>query len=700
MKKIIFVIMSSLVISCNDSMDDFAIIYPETKKVDSVDIYFGTEVRDPYRWLEDDRSKETKEWIKKQNKLTFDYLERVPYRGAIRERLKKLRDYEKVTMLQNKRGYTYYYKNHEVLYRSKDGESEVFLDPNTLSNDGTISLSKTGFSRDGKFLAYSISEGGSDWEKILVMNTISKTSVGDTISNVKFGLISWKGNEGFFYSSYDAPQQSKMSAKTDSHKLYYHKLGTKQAEDVLVFGLETKRRYVYGRVTDDDRYLIISASNSTSGNELYLLDLDKRDSKLITLVDDFNNDHVVIDNEGSKLYVLTNFNSPNNKLVTIDIKNPDKKNWIDIIPEDKYSMEVSSGGGYFFAHYIKDVISVVKQYDYSGKYIRDIDLPDLGTVTGFEGEKNDKELYFTFTNYTVPSTVYSFDIKSGDSNLYKRPEVNFDVNDYESKQVFYTSKDKTKVPMTIVYKKGIELNGKNPTILYGYGGFNISLRPSFRAFYLLWLDLGGVYAIPNLRGGGEYGKQWHIAGTKMNKQNVFDDFISAAEYLIREKYTSKDFLAIEGRSNGGLLVGSVLTQRPDLMRVALPGVGVLDMLRYHVFTSGEGWAYDFGTSEDSQEMFKYLKKYSPLHNVRKDINYPSVLVTTGDHDDRVVPAHSFKFISELQEKHKGSNPVFIRVGINVGHGKGKPMSKLIDEYADIYSFTLFNMGIKTQGFLK
>ncbi|BAV94387.1 prolyl endopeptidase [Ichthyobacterium seriolicida] len=681
-------------------MDDFAIIYPETKKVDSVDIYFGTEVRDPYRWLEDDRSKETKEWIKKQNKLTFDYLERVPYRGAIRERLKKLRDYEKVTMLQNKRGYTYYYKNHEVLYRSKDGESEVFLDPNTLSNDGTISLSKTGFSRDGKFLAYSISEGGSDWEKILVMNTISKTSVGDTISNVKFGLISWKGNEGFFYSSYDAPQQSKMSAKTDSHKLYYHKLGTKQAEDVLVFGLETKRRYVYGRVTDDDRYLIISASNSTSGNELYLLDLDKRDSKLITLVDDFNNDHVVIDNEGSKLYVLTNFNSPNNKLVTIDIKNPDKKNWIDIIPEDKYSMEVSSGGGYFFAHYIKDVISVVKQYDYSGKYIRDIDLPDLGTVTGFEGEKNDKELYFTFTNYTVPSTVYSFDIKSGDSNLYKRPEVNFDVNDYESKQVFYTSKDKTKVPMTIVYKKGIELNGKNPTILYGYGGFNISLRPSFRAFYLLWLDLGGVYAIPNLRGGGEYGKQWHIAGTKMNKQNVFDDFISAAEYLIREKYTSKDFLAIEGRSNGGLLVGSVLTQRPDLMRVALPGVGVLDMLRYHVFTSGEGWAYDFGTSEDSQEMFKYLKKYSPLHNVRKDINYPSVLVTTGDHDDRVVPAHSFKFISELQEKHKGSNPVFIRVGINVGHGKGKPMSKLIDEYADIYSFTLFNMGIKTQGFLK
>ena len=675
------------------------ITYPTTNKGETVDTYFDTKLPDPYRWLEDDKSAETGAWVKAQNEVTYGYLSQIPFRDALKARMEKLWNYEKIGAPFKEGNFTYYYKNNglqnqSVLYR-KDakGTETIFLDPNTFSKDGTTSLGGLDFSKDGSKVAYSISEGGSDWRKVIVMDVISKKIIEDTIVDVKFSGVSWKGNEGFYYSSYDKPKGSELSAKTDQHKLYFHKLGTAQKDDIVIFGADQKRRYVGGGVTEDDRYLVITAANSTYGNELYVKDLTKPNSPIVTIVDNFKSDNNIIENEGEKLFIETDWNAPNKRIVTVDVNNPKPENWKDFIPETENVLSPSTGGGYFFANYMKDAVSVVKQYDYSGKLVREIKLPGVGTAGGFGGKKKEKILYYSFTNYITPGSIFSFEPKTGTSEVYQKPKVDFKSEQYESKQVFYTSKDGTKIPMVITHKKGLKLDGKNPTMLYGYGGFNVSLTPSFSIANAVWMENGGVYAVPNLRGGGEYGKKWHDAGTKMQKQNVFDDFIAAAEYLIAQKYTSSQYLAIRGGSNGGLLVGATMTQRPDLMKVALPAVGVMDMLRYHTFTAGAGWAYDYGTAQDSKEMFSYIKGYSPVHNVKTGTQYPATMVTTGDHDDRVVPAHSFKFAAELQEKQTGTNPTLIRIDINAGHGAGKSVAATIQENVDIQAFTLFNMGV-------
>ena len=676
--------------------------YIQTKKTDSVDVYFGTQVKDPYRWLEDDRSEETAAWVQAQNEVTYGFLDRIPYREQLKQRLEKLWNYEKLSAPFKEGAYTYFYKNNGlqnqyVVYRTKNnGDPEVFLDPNTFSKDGTTSLAGLSFSKDGSLAAYSISEGGSDWRKIIIIDAETKLIKEDTLIDVKFSGIAWKGNEGFYYSSYDKPKGSELSAKTDQHKLYFHKLGTPQKEDKVVFGAseEQKNRYVSAYLTEDERFLIISAANATSGNILFIKDLSDANSKLTPITNDYKSDSYIIDNNGSTLYIMTNLNAPNQRVVTVDAANPSPENWKEFIPETKNVLSISTGGGYLFAEYMVDAVSKVYQYDYSGKLIREVDLPGVGSAGGFGGKKDAEILYYSFTNYNTPGNIFTFEPKTGKSETYWAPNIDFKSDEYESKQVFYTSKDGTKVPMIITYKKGTKLNGKNPTMLYGYGGFNISLTPSFSTAMAVWLEQGGIYAVPNLRGGGEYGKAWHNAGTKMQKQNVFDDFIAAAEYLIKEKYTSSEYLSIRGGSNGGLLVGATMTQRPDLVKVALPAVGVMDMLRYHTFTAGAGWGYDYGTANDSKEMFEYLKGYSPVHNVKTGVKYPATLVTTGDHDDRVVPAHSFKFAAELQEKHAGDEPVLIRIETKAGHGAGKPTSMIIEEYADIFGFTLYNMGFQ------
>ena len=674
--------------------------YPETKKGETVDVYFDTKVSDPYRWLEDDKSAETGAWVKAQNEVTYAYLDKIPFRNELKTRMEKLWNYEKIAAPFIEGKFTYYSKNNglqnqSVIYRKDEkGKEEVFLDPNTFSKDGTTSLGGLDFSEDGSKAAYSISEGGSDWRKVILIDALSKKVVEDTLVDVKFSGVSWYKNEGFYYSSYDKPKGSELSAKTDQHKLYFHKLGTSQKEDKVIFGADQKRRYVGGYVTEDNHYLVITAANSTYGNELYIKDLTIAGCPIITIVDNFNSDNTIIENEGSKLFIETDLNAPNKKVVTVDFNNPKPENWKDFIPETQNILSPSTGSGYFFANYTKDAVSFVQQYDYNGKLVREIKLPAVGTAGGFGGKKKEKILYYSFTNYTTPGSIFSFEPKSGKSEVYQKPKVDFKSDDFESKQVFYTSKDGTKIPMIITYKKGIKLDGKNPTILYGYGGFNISLTPAFSISNAVWMENGGVYAVANLRGGGEYGKKWHDAGTKLQKQNVFDDFIAAAEYLIAQKYTSSDFLAIRGGSNGGLLVGAAMTQRPELFKVALPAVGVMDMLRYHTFTAGAGWAYDYGTAQDNKEMFEYLKGYSPVQNVKKGIQYPATMVTTGDHDDRVVPAHSFKFAAELQDKQTGDNPVLIRIDVKAGHGAGKSVAATIQESVDIQAFTLYNMGFK------
>lgn len=685
--------------------NNIAVNYPKTKTVDTVDTYFDIEVKDSYRWLEDDRSEDTEAWVEAQNKATFGYLDNIPYRETLKERLSKLWNYEKVGAPFKEGDYTYFYKNdglqnQYVIYRYKTGENPdtatVFLDPNTFKADGTVSLGGSNFSKNGKILAYSISEGGSDWRKVLIMDTETKDIIEDTIVDIKFSGMSWYKNEGFYYSSYDKPKGSELSAKTDQHKVYYHKLGTPQKEDQIIYGgtPNEKHRYIYGTVTEDSRYLLIRPKVSTSGNKLFIKDLTKPNSKLVTILDHTDSDTYIIENEGSKLYLVTNLNAPNKKIVTVDASNPTPDNWIDFIPETENVLIPSIGGGHFFTEYMVDAVSKVLQYDYNGELIREIKLPGVGSAGGFSTKKEETELYYSFTNYKTPGNIYKYDIKNGVSELFRKSNVDFNPEAYESNQVFYTSKDGTKVPMIITHKKGLKLNGKNPTILYGYGGFNISLTPSFSITNAIWMEQGGILAVPNLRGGGEYGKVWHKAGTKLKKQNVFDDFIAAAEYLFDNKYTSSDYLAIRGGSNGGLLVGATMTQRPDLAKVALPAVGVLDMLRYHTFTSGAGWAYDYGTAEDNKEMFDYLKGYSPLHNVKVGVEYPATLITTGDHDDRVVPAHSFKFAAELQSKQTGNNPTLIRIETDAGHGAGTPVSKTIEQYADIFGFTLYNMGFE------
>ena len=704
MKNLPFIIFATLIFtSCEKEIKEniIEVKYPETKKNTTVDTIFGIRVIDNYRWLEDDRSKETEYWVKSQNEVTFDYLSKIPYRAKLKNRLSELWNYEKIGVPFIEGDYTYFYKNdglqnQYVIYRKKEGIETIFLDPNSFSVNGTTSLGSLSFSKDGGTVAYSISEGGSDWRKIVVMDVESKIIREDTLVDVKFSGISWYKNEGFYYSSYDKPNGSELSAKTDKHKLYYHKLGTHQSEDRVIYGdkVSEKHRYVGGSVTEDSQYLLVSASTSTSGNKLFIKDLSVINSKLIPIIDDFSSDTYLVENRQSKLYLVTNFNAPNKRVITVDAKDPSVENWQDFIPETENVLNLSSGAGYFFVNYMVDAVSKVFQYDYDGNLVREVKLPGIGSCGGFDGKQEDKELYFTFTNYINPSSSFKFNPKNGNYDLYWQPKINFDSSEYSSKQVFYYSKDGTKIPMIINYKKGVELNGKNPTILYGYGGFNISLTPSFSIANSVWMELGGIYAVPNLRGGGEYGKKWHDSGTKMKKQNVFDDFIAAAEYLINEKYTSPSLLAIRGGSNGGLLVGATMVQRPDLMKVALPAVGVLDMLRYHTFTAGAGWAYDYGTANDSPEMFNYLKDYSPVHNVNNGVKYPATLVTTGDHDDRVVPAHSFKFAAELQEKQAGRSPVLIRIETNAGHGAGTPISKTINLYSDIFGFTLFNMGFE------
>lgn len=675
--------------------------YPKTNKIEVSDTYFGTIIKDPYRWLEDDRSEDTKVWVEAENKVTQAYLSKIPFRDAIKQRLEILWNYEKYTAPFKEGNYTYFYKNdglqnQYVLYRQKDnGLPVVFLDPNTFSKDATTSLAGIEFTKDGSLAAYQISEGGSDWRKVIILNTDDHSKVGDTLTDIKFSGLAWKGNEGFYYSSYDKPKEgSQLSGLTQYHKLYFHQLGTAQKNDRLIFGDDQNhRRYIGAGVTEDGRFLIITAAESTTGNELYIQDLSKPGSPIVNVVNNFDGEHTVIDNEGSKLYIYTNLNTPNYKVVTVDASNPSPTNWKDLIPETENVLNVSTGGRKIFANYLKDATSLVMQYDMDGNLERTVTLPGVGSASGFGAKKAEKELYYTFTSYIYPPTIFKYIIGVGQSIEYKKAGVQFDPSKFVSKQVFYTSKDGSEIPMIITHKKGIELNGKNPTLLYGYGGFSVSLTPAFSTSNIVLLEQGGIYAVPNLRGGGEYGDKWHNAGTKMKKQNVFDDFIAAAEYLISNGYTSKDYLAASGGSNGGLLVGAVLTQRPELFKVALPAVGVLDMLRYNKFTAGAGWAYDYGTAEESKEMFEYLVKYSPYHALKPGVSYPATLITTADHDDRVVPAHSFKFAARLQEYNKGASPALIRIETNAGHGAGKPTAKVIEEQADKWAFMLYGMGL-------
>jgi prolyl oligopeptidase len=703
---IILGVFISILLGCtSEETKPEIMLYPETRMDETVDTYFDREVRDPYRWLEDDLSKETEAWVEAQNELTFSYLDKIPYRDQLKKRLTEIWDYEKVGAPFTRGNYTYFYKNdglqnQSVLYRYKNDETKanasVFLDPNAFSEDSSISLSAISFSKDGEKLGYAISEGGSDWRKVIVMDTETLEQDKDTVSNLKFSNISWYKSEGFYYSKYDEPEGSKLSAKTDQHKLYYHKLGTSQKEDKVIYGErpEEKHRYLSSDVTEDYRFLVISARNISSTNKLLIKDLTQENSDLVSLVDNYESRTSLLSNQDNKLFFVTNMDALNKRVVQVDAANPSSENWEDFIPETEHVLSASTAGGHFFANYMVDAVSQVKQYDEEGNLVREVDLPGIGSARGFSAREEDNVLYYYFTNYITPTSNYKYDIESGTTELYNQPEIDFDSAEYESKQVFYASKDDTKIPMIITHKKGVELNGNNPTMLYGYGGFNVSLTPGFSTANVTWLENGGVYAVANLRGGGEYGEAWHDAGTKLQKQNVFDDFIAAAEYLIEQNYTSSEKLAIRGGSNGGLLVGACMTQRPDLFQVALPAVGVLDMLRYHTFTSGAGWAYDYGTSEDSPEMFEYLLNYSPLHNIKEDVEYPATLVTTGDHDDRVVPAHSFKFAAELQSKQTGVNPALIRIETDAGHGAGKPTSKIIEEYADMFAFTFYNMGIE------
>ncbi|MFP7656365.1 prolyl oligopeptidase family serine peptidase [Chryseobacterium proteolyticum] len=675
--------------------------YPKALKGNQTDTYFGTAVADPFRDLEND-SQPTKKWVDEEVAFSQNYLSKIPFREKVKNQLRDIWNYEKISAPSNEGDFTYYNKNdglqaQSVIYRTnnKTKTTEVFLDPNKFSEKGTTSLSQLSFNKKGNLAAYSISEGGSDWNKIIIIDAITKKQIDDTLTDVKFSGISWQGDEGFYYSSYDKPKEGTvLSGMTDKHKVYFHKLGTKQSSDQLIFGGDkTPRRYIGANVSEDQRYLIISAANTTSGNELYIKDL-KNGGDFIQINKGFDISAGIVDTEGDNLFIFTDKDAPNMRLVKTSIKNPSPENWIDVIPQTENVLGISTGGGYFFATYMVDAIDQVKQYDKTGKLVRDIVLPGKGNISGFGGKEDEKELYFSFTNYITPGTTYKFNADTGKSEVYQKPKVKFNPEDYISEQVFYTSKDGTKIPMMINYKKGVKLDGKNPTILYSYGGFNISLQPSFSVVNAIWMENGGIYAVPNIRGGGEYGKKWHDAGTKMQKKNVFEDFIAAGEYLQNKKYTSKEYMALSGRSNGGLLVGATMTMRPDLARVAFPGVGVLDMLRYNKFTAGAGWSYDYGTAEDNKEMFDYLKSYSPVHNVKAGTCYPSTMIITSDHDDRVVPAHSFKFGAELQEKQACKNPILLRIEKNAGHGAGRSTEQVIGENADLISFALFEMGIK------
>ena len=687
------------IIACRQQIK---VTYPETAKVDTVEDYFGTSIADPYRWLENDTSAETEAWVIEENAVTDAYLAQIPFREKVRERLEQIWDYPKFGVPFREGNYYFFFKNdglqnQSVLYIKEglDGEPEVLLDPNTFSEDGTVALSGLSVSRDARYVAYSIARSGSDWNEIHVMEIEGRNELPDMLNWVKFSGMSWE-KDGFYYSCYDEPVKGlEYSNKNEFHKVFYHHVGTPQAKDILIFqDPEYPQRNYGASVTEDERFLILYQSESTSGNALYYKDLTLKNTRFKPLVTGFENDYTVIDNLGDQLLVVTNYKAPKKTLILMDPKHPEPGNWKVLIPEREDVLEsIDLVGDKIVAEYMHKAASTALLFDYNGNQTGEIELPTVGTMAGFNGKKGDDIAFYGFTSYTFPTTIFKYDIAMNRSEVYIRPEIDFEPDKYEVKQVEYPSKDGTIITMFIVHQKDLVMNGNNPTLLYGYGGFNVSLTPGFSITRLAFIEQGGVYAVPNLRGGGEYGEEWHKAGTLERKQNVFDDFVAAAEYLMEEKYTSSEKLAIMGGSNGGLLVGACMTQRPELFKVAISAVGVLDMLRYHKFTIGWAWATDYGTS-DTEEGFNYLIKYSPLHNIKDGVSYPATLVTTADHDDRVVPAHSFKFIARLQEANAGLNPVLVRIETKAGHGGGKPTSKVIEEYGDIWSFMFWNLGMR------
>jgi len=701
MKNLLILISLSMLIGCNQ-ISKSKLVYPETQKSQTSTDYYGTKVPEPYHWLEDDNSPETKNWVLAQNKVTKDYLESIPFRQQIKDRYTKLWDYPKVSAPFKAGGIWFTSKNNglqnqSVIYKlaSPEDDGEVFLDPNTLSSDGTVSLTNFTISEDGKYCGYGISRGGSDWNEFFVMDVASKNLLDDHILWAKFSGISWY-KDGFYYTKYPEPKEGDvLKGVNEFSKLYYHKVGTPQSADMLVYEDNTHPDWGFGAgVTEDEKYLIISVTESTSGNAFYVKSLASDNSPVIKIVEDFSNDFNVIDHENDTLWVMTNYQAPKYKLMKISIKDCAREKWLDIIPEaEEVLSSVSPINNVLITNYMKDAHDQVKIFDRNGKFLSEMDLPFIGSASGFGGKREDTFTFFTLTSFISPSTTYKYDVVNNTYELFRKSAIDFNTDDFVTEQVFYPSKDSTLIPLFIIHKKGIELDGNNPCLLYGYGGFNISLTPSFSMRPIIWLENGGIYAVVNLRGGGEYGESWHEAGTKMNKQNVFDDFAYAAKYLINNQYTNPKLMAMMGGSNGGLLVGATANQYPELFKVAIPAVGVMDMLKYHQFTIGRYWASDYGTSADSKEMFDYLYAYSPLHNIGENVDYPAIMVTTADHDDRVVPAHSFKYIATMQEKYKGDNPVIIRIEVDAGHGAGTPTAKSIEEYTDIFSFIYQNMGI-------
>ncbi len=700
MKKEILLLSGIMVMSCTPQQKKLT--YPNAERVDTVDVYFGTEVADPYRWLENDTSAATAAWVEAENQVTNEYLAQIPFRKQLLERLTNLANYEKIGAPFKKHGKYYFYKNdglqnQSVLYvqDSLEGEPRVFLDPNKLSDDGTVALTGLSFSNDGKYAAYTISRSGSDWTEIYVLDAATGQLLDDHIEWAKFTGASWQG-EGFYYSAYDAPVKGKeLSNVNENHKIYYHKIGTPQTEDKLIYQNPAyPKRFYYAGTSEDERILFVYESGAGRGNNLFIKDLKKTNAPFIQQTTDFDYQYSPIEVIGNNIYLFTNYGAPKNRIMVADINNPKLENWKELVPEMESVLSSAEViGGKLFLTYDKDASNHAYVYSLEGKRMHEIKLPSLGSV-GFSGTKDDKECFFMFTSFTIPGAIYKYDMDKNSYELYRAPEVKFNSDDFVTEQAFFSSKDGTQIPMFLTYKKDLVKDGNNPVFLYGYGGFGISLNPGFTTSRIPFLENGGIYAQVNLRGGSEYGEEWHIAGTKMQKQNVFDDFISAAEYLINNKYTNPEKIAIVGGSNGGLLVGACMTQRPDLFKVAIPQVGVMDMLRYHKFTIGWNWASDYGTSEDSQEMFEYLKGYSPLHNLKPGTKYPATMVTTADHDDRVVPAHSFKFAATLQECNDGTNPTIIRIDSKAGHGAGKPMAKVLEEQADIYGFIMYNLNMK------
>jgi len=697
MKLVLFIFLMSI-----NTQIFSQIKYPETKRVDQEDNYFGTIIKDPYRWLEDDNSTETKAWVKEENKVTEDYLSKIPFREKIKKKLEELWNYTKYGSPFKEGDYYYFYKNdglqnQSVLYRQKgfETEPEVFIDPNKMSKDGTAAIGTLSFSKNNKYAVYFEAQSGSDWEEAHIMNVNDKSLLKDELHFIKFSDASWKGDDGFFYSRYPTPdEKNKLTTQNEFHKIYYHKIGTPQSEDLLIYeDKEHPLRIVNAMLSEDGHFLIITKSEGTSGSELWVKDMENKSAKndFTLLIKGFDTESGFVDNDGDKLLVRTNADAPNYKVVLIDPKNPAKENWETIIPQRKELLEsVEKAGGKLFLSYLQDASSRVYQTDYKGHGAREIQLPGIGTASGFSGHKKDHEIFYSYSSFDYPTAIFKYDIAAGKSTLFHKSEVKLNADNYQTLQSFCFSKDGTKIPMFITYKKGLKLDGNNPVLMYGYGGFNIAMTPGFSISNAFFLEQSGVYVEVNLRGGSEYGEAWHKAGMLQNKQNVFDDFIAAAEFLIDKKYTNPNRLAIRGGSNGGLLVGAVMTQRPELFKVAIPQVGVMDMLRYHKFTIGWAWATEYGRS-DNEKDFENLIKYSPLQNLKPGVKYPATLITTADHDDRVVPAHSFKFAATLQANNDGTNPTLIRIETKAGHGSGKPTSKQIDEAADIWSFVMYNL---------